>query len=213
MNENLELLTKRVLEEPGVYDSPIVHHEFKNGGHGRKLDMENIKPGTDLFDDLITASAARVRSHLRMPEVIIGIANGGNPWGLALAEELGVEGLESEKDKKDRAVLPYASRLAMRRIKPDEVKIVDDLGTTGSSCKPLIEQLETNGMKSRHPVGRISVFYIVQRQLILPELDEIEISHNSLITLDLPTFKDAKACANDSEGFCANGVELEPHKK
>lgn len=202
---------------PGVYDQtdpPPVHNEFKDGGHGVKVDMEFIPPGSVLFNDLIIASAEKIKStHEQIPQVIIGIANGGNPWALALADKLGVEGVETEKDENDHALMPYESRLAMRKIMPDEVLIADDQGTTGTSTLPVIEQVQLNKMRNRHPVKRISVFYIVQRQLALPKLDERKIPHDSLITLDIKTYKDARACETDPQGYCTRGIKLIPHKK
>lgn len=204
---------QRILDYPDVYDPEDVHHEFKDGGHGRKVDLESIDTNSGLYSELVIASGRKIVELCDgTPDVLIGIANGGNHWARDIAEEIGPDVLALETHKTKRgSTLEYGARLMLRNIRPDCVVIVDDLGTTGRSCVPVAKQLQHNGIRSMHRLNTLKAFFIATRNSRLRFLERRNIAFESLAQLHIPTYKNADACKEDSDGFCARGVQLIPH--
>lgn len=205
-----ENLAERILGLTEVYDPNGPHHEFKDGGHGHKVDMEQIPPESELFADLVDTSASQIRERYGgIPSLVIGIANGGNPWADAIGEALGPEAtvLHTEKNGHGQAVLNFAARCALRHARPDEIVLVDDLGTTGASVMPVYKQINF-GSRLRHRIPAQSVFYVATRKSYLTHLKRNMVPYDSAVDLDLPTFRDEEQCVNRDDGLCRNGIEL-----
>lgn len=205
-----EYLAEQILGSPDVYDPHGPHHEFKDGGHGYKVDMEQIPPDSGLFSDLVDTSVHKIRSRLGgIPEVIISIANGGHPWADAIGECFDGESkvIHSEKDGYDQADLNFTGRCALRHVKPQKLLIVDDLGTTGASVMPVYKRVNF-GSRLRYRIPSQSVFYIATRQRYLTHLKYNKVPYDMAVDLGVRTFRDEKQCLEDPDGLCQKGVEL-----
>ena len=188
-----ENLAERILELPEVYNPNGPHHECKDGGHGHKVDT----------------SVDKIHQRVGIPTLIISIANGGHPWADAIGEALGPETtvLRTEKNGHDQAVLNFAARCALRHARPDEIVLVDDLGTTGASVMPVYKQINF-GSRLRHRIPTQAVFYIATRKSYLTHLKRNMVPYDSAVDLNLPTFRDEEQCLSRDDGLCRNGVEL-----
>lgn len=205
-----EVLAERILQSAEVYNPHGPHHEFKDGGHGYKVDMEQIPPGSELFVDLVDTSANLIYERLgRIPSVIISVANGGHQWADAIGDKFGddVKVLHTEKNGHGQAVLGFLSRCALRHAEPEELLIVDDLGTTGASIMPVYKQVNF-GSKLRYRIPHQSVFYVATRKPYLTYLKRNMVPYDTAVNLDVPTFSNEGSCDSEPEGLCHKGVEL-----
>lgn len=204
MNHTIERLGQIILEYPGVYDPPNIHHEFKDGGHGRKLDLEAIESSNLIYHGLINCLTSSLKSNLsHQPQVLIGVANGGCRLADDISQNMSskVTSLQTKKDQKG-VFLPLKEHEYLDETKPSSVLIVDDVGTTGKTILPLFNELKIN-----KDIKHIGVFFAWQRQEKLKYLDEAEVAYSSLIKIFLPTFKDQAEC-NKEGGYCARNIPL-----
>lgn len=204
------ILAERILSVPEAYDPTGPHHEFKDHGHGYKADMEAIVPGSPLFNDLVDASAEKIsEGNPNIPDVIIGIANGGIPWARAIGEKLGpeVEVIDTEKDENKLALLSIVNRSRLRRMRPKRLLYIDDLGTTGASILPVYNQVNFR-TRLLEPIPDQSVFYVAARQEKMRRLSRLKIAYSIAVNLNLRTFMNQTACEQEADGLCRNGVEL-----
>jgi hypoxanthine phosphoribosyltransferase len=205
-----ESLAERIIESPGVYNPNGPHHEFKDRGHGFKVDMEQIPPGSELFDDLVDRSASMIHERFGgIPRLIISIANGGHPWADAIGESFGseTEVLHTEKDGYGQANLNFAARCALRHAKPQKLVIIDDLGTTGASIMPVYRSVNF-ASRLRHRIPEQSVFYVATRKPYLTYLKRNKVPYDAAVNLDIPTFSTEESCATEPAGLCRRGIEL-----
>jgi hypothetical protein len=205
-----EYLAEQILGSPDVYNPHGPHHEFKDGGHGHKVDMEQIPPDSELFGDLVDTSTSMIRERMgSIPGVIISIANGGHPWADAIGEAMGADTtvLHTKKNGHDQAVLGFEARCKLRHASAQELVIIDDLGTTGASCMPVYRQINF-GSRLRHRIPNQSVFYIATRQPYLTYLKRNMVPYGLAVNLDVVTFKDEDRCLQDPDGLCHKGIEL-----
>lgn len=203
-------LADRILAVPKVHEIHGPHHEFKDGGHGFKADIEEVLHDQPLFDELVDLSAQRILDvNPILPQVIIGIANGGNPWAVAIGKKLGgnIEVIETEKDENKLALLTPLSRLLLRKILPERVVYIDDLGTTGASILPAYDQVNFKSRLVKH-IPDQSVYYVTARQQRLHRLRRRKIPYVIGVDLDLRTFKNQSECETAEDGLCRNNVEL-----
>jgi hypoxanthine phosphoribosyltransferase len=207
---SVEELEQRITNHKPTYNSEGPHHEFKDGGHGYKVDMEQIPQGSVLFNDLIDIASEKItENNSRIPEVIISIANGGHPWAQSLGKMLGSDTtvIETTKNSDNVPLLSLEARKLLRVIQPYRLVYVDDLGTTGASILPAYNQVNFSS-RLQQPIRHQSVFYIATRQERLRRLRREKISYSSAVCLNLRTFRDKSECETDLEGLCGQNIPL-----
>jgi len=206
--ESPESLADRILAVPKVHDVHGPHHEFKDGGHGFKADIEAVLDDQLLTDELVEISVERIVSVSPViPQVIIAIANGGIPWAEAIGKKLGAKVMETEKDENEDALLAADSRSKLRKLLPESLLYVDDLGTTGASILPVYHQVNFKTRLPKH-IQHQSVYYVTARQQRLRRLRSRSIPYTIGVQLDLKTFTNQRECETAEDGLCKNGVEL-----
>jgi len=220
-------IEKEILEYPGVCDPGHLHHEFYDGRHGMRLDLGSIHTSSQLYGKLITGQANDLSNIYEngIPKVLISAAERGNQIVHDIADELqdGVIAMTAEKDNRGRALLAnFAGRALLRRLRPELILVIADVGTTGKSVRPLVEQLHRNSgldksskQKQQNNV-KVDAYFCWQRQARLKNLERSlrnyhKVSYNSYIVHPLKIFQNDQACKDDPEGFCANNVELIPY--
>lgn len=201
---------ERVLTDPvGVLDPEgVVHHEFVSGNHGRKLDFDKIETDTDFYIDWVSiyARAIRARYQGRLPDALVGIANGANRLSESVAHLVGrsVLGLTTVKLDAKTVRLDDA---ALEAIEGGGVRFaltIEDVGTTGSTTATAIDHLREVG------VSRIEAITTWQRNPSLPKLDALRVPYSSMIPEPLPMFAPGE-CMSHPLGLCAQGVPLVEH--
>lgn len=203
---------ERVLTDPvGVLDPEgVVHHEFVSGNHGRKLDFDKIETDTDFYIDWVSIYARTIRARYqdRMPDALVGIANGANRLSESVAHLLGksVLGLTTVKMDAKTVRLDDAALEAIEAGGVRFVLTIEDVGTTGSTTATAIDHLREVGVR------RIEAVTTWQRNPSLPKLDALRVPYSSMIPEPLPMFA-PEDCISDPQGFCAQGVPLVEHAK
>jgi len=191
-----------------VMDPEGTHHVFNSDMHGQKLDFDKILIGDPLYEEWMDISAQTIADRLpRLPEIIIGVANGTNRAAIDTARRFNGEvlGLESRKSKADpnKLFLPPLTRRVIGLLKPRLVVVTEDVGTTGRSSLQIAEQSMDAGAEDA------IVMSAWKRQPELRKLDEAGVEHFAIIDEPLPTY-DQDVCETIAEGFCARGWKLIP---
>lgn len=205
-------LREGILIDPvGVYDVPSVHHQFASLHHGRKLDMDKIKTGSDFFWQWIDTYAQWVNEMYaeKKPDVLLGMANGANRLSLAMAASVGAVGLETYKKDPKTVGLTDESRSALQKIALHNegtlfVLEIEDTGTTGQTTFSPVAELRELG------VTRIEAAHTWIRNPKLSMLEAHDIPYGAVIHEPLPTYTETE-CRTLPEGFCNQGVLLIPH--
>lgn len=212
LQHDVEYFRERILSDPtGVLDPEgEIHHEFVSGNHGRKLDFDKIKEGTDFYIDWVALYARAVLAtypHKR-PDALIGIANGANRISKSVAHLLGgrVLGLTTRKVDAKTVTLDEEAKESIAKHDVRFALTIEDVGTTGGTSSTVIPDLREAG------VIRIESINFWQRNPTLPRLEALRIPHTAVILDPLPMFK-PEECETKSEGYCAQGVPLVMHAK
>lgn len=195
---------KANLLEAGILDQEgVVHHEFRDGGHGRKAHMDRIEGGSELYTEMVELNASAIRD--RHPNigrlVVVGAADGAIDLGFSVARKLPQEttiGLRSEKVN-GIVRLTEAAKLVVASFKPELAVVVDDVGTTGKTVVPLAGDLQEAG------ADQVEAQYVLQRQETLHYLDEAGFAYYSLVKHVLPTLSRTECM---EFGDCSRGVPL-----
>ncbi len=204
MNSNIERLERMIMAEPGVYDPPNVHHEFAGGGHGRKLSLIEIDQNSPTYILMIETEAETIKNlYYPLPDVLVGMANSANRIASDTSKYLGITALETEKNELGNIVPTFLARLALKKIEPEFMLVIEDVGTTGSSVAKFI-----NNLQSKYDVPSIEVLFTWLRQPELPILKRKNIPYSTVINHPLKTYSSAKECYEDPLGYCANGIQL-----
>lgn len=200
----------RVSTDPtGVLDPEgVVHHEFVSGNHGRKLDFDKIRTDSDFYIEWVSVYARAVRSMYsdRLPDALVGIANGANRLSESVAHLLGgkVMGLTTEKVDAKTVRLDDQAREVVRSGDVQFALTIEDVGTTGGTTSTAVEDLRGEGVR------RIESVNFWQRNSTLPRLDVLRIPYGAVILDPLPMFS-PEDCPTVDGGYCKEGVELIPH--
>lgn len=212
LQADIDHFRDRILTDPvGVLDPEgVVHHEFVSGNHGRKLDFDKIETDSDFYIDWVSIYARAVRATYsrRLPDALVGIANGANRISKSVAHLLGIRvlGLTTEKVDAKTVTLDEEAREALASRDIRFVLTIEDVGTTGSTSSTVIPDLREVG------VARIDSINFWQRNASLPRLQGMRIPHTAVILDPLPMFS-PETCPTDPEGYCAKGVPLVSHAK
>lgn len=206
-------LRDRILTDPiEVLDPPTQHHQFASlVNHGRKLDMDRIPPGSDLYWQLAGTYSEWINETYsdRQPDILIGIANGANRLATTMSASVGAKGakgLETYKKDSKTVGLTDVARFAIQSAdtKPRFVLVVEDVGTTGGTTSTIIPELRELG------IPRIEVAHAWIRNTTLKVLDKALIPYGAVIHEPLPTFSQ-EDCRDLPNGFCNQGILLIPH--
>lgn len=205
MSKNIEKLEQLIMEDRYVYDPPNVHHELAGGGHGRKLALKEIDESSNLYRLMINTEVEFIDDNYNpLPDVVMGMANSANRIACDVAAEFdNVVALKTQKDELNRVIPTYAASVALKKLKPSFILIIEDVGTTGKTVAKFADILETE-----FKIPKLEVLFTWQRQAELPLLDKRNIPHSAVIKHPLRTYKDKADCMSDPDGFCAQGVEL-----
>ncbi len=212
LQADINRFEQRVLIDPvGVMDREgVVHHEFVSGNHGRKLDFDKIVEGTDFYIDWVSIYARSVLAKYepRLPDALIGIANGANRLSKSVAHLLGgqVLGLTTEKVDAKTVRLDEEARETIKNHDVHFALTIEDVGTTGGTSSTVVPDLRQAG------VGRIESVNFWQRNSTLPRLEALRIPYDAVIVDQLPMFS-PEDCVSDPEGYCAQGIPLIEHAK
>lgn len=211
LTSDVDRFHERVMTDPIQVVDPegVRHHEFVSGNHGRKLDYDKIKTGTDLYIDWVALYARTILELYphRKPDALVGIANGANRLSLNIAHLLGggVLGLTTEKVDAKTVKLDDNAREAVASGAVKYAVTVEDVGTTGGTTLTALMDLREVG------VLRVESTNGHQRNASLPRLDDARVPYEAMILdTSLPTFTPEKC---EAEGYCAQGVLLIPHAR
>lgn len=177
-----ELLAREIIDRPGT------HHEFKSGKHGRKLDFDLIKTGSLLYREWVGVTVDHIKIRFdKLPEIILGVANGTNRLSESVATGLGknIIGLTTmkEEDAAGKPIyLPKHAREVIGNREPEHVLILEDVGTTGGSAAQAAAAAISAG------ADHVSVLNTWQRQEQLPALDGLAVPYTAVIDEALATF-------------------------
>lgn len=207
LEQDVQEFKERILNDPvGVLDPEgVVHHEFVKGEHGRKLDFDKIETDSDFYIDWVSVFARTIRARYedRLPDAVVGIANGANRLSRSVGHLLGKSVLTLTTVKLEDETVRLDQE-ALEAIASGNIKFaleVEDVGTTGSTMATVADHLREVG------VNRVEAITTWQRSLWLPKLDVRSVLYGSMIVEPLPNFS-PEACRTSPDGFCAQGVRL-----
>lgn len=195
---------KQAILNSGILDKEGTHHVFSQGLHGRKIDFDLIPDDSDLFKQWVDVTANFIReSYETLPEAIIGVANGTNRLALAVADKLGVAGLDTVKPEgsRNQPVLTEESKNRLKDLNPGFLVILEDVGTRGTNSSSVAKSVRELGFDN------FEVINTWQRSETLPLLDEINAPYKSVIKEVLISYK-PEECE-----YCAKGWKLLGHGK
>lgn len=209
LQADIDRFRDRVFTDPlEVLDPEGMHHEFVSGNHGRKLDFDKIIEGSDFYIEWVSIYARAVRSMYadRLPDALVGIANGANRLATSIAPLLGsgVLGLTTEKLDAKTVRLDEEARLAIKNIDIRFAVTIEDVGTTGSTTATAINDLRSAG------VSRIESVNGWQRNDTLPRLDELKVPYHAVILNPLPMYSPLEC---EKSGYHAQGWKFIEHAK
>ena len=208
LQQKVEMLRERILTDPvGVLDPESQHHQFASlVNHGRKLDMDKIETGTELFWQWVDTYSQWMKEVYRgrRPDALVGIANGANRLATTMAATVGAIGLETYKKDSKTVGLTPAARAAIQYSGIRFVVLTEDVGTTGGTTSSVVPELREIG------VERIEAAHTWIRNPMLKTLESERIPYGAAIHEPLPTFSE-EDCRTLPEGFCNQGVLLIPH--
>ena len=200
MMERIQNFKERAVTA-GLMDPDGVHHEFKSGMHGQKLDFDVIfKQNEALAAELnqLVADYIELRYGMK-PDMVVGVADGTNGPAQEVAAHLSVPGFESRKLADKKTLLLRDQTVDMiEQEHPSFAVVYEDVGTTGSSSVQIAKQLLAAG------VEKVVVLNIWKRTARLQKLEEAGIEYAAMINEPLPTYS-AEQCAES--GFCSNPNE------
>ncbi|MDB5168862.1 MAG: hypothetical protein JWO41_218 [Candidatus Saccharibacteria bacterium] len=194
-----------------VIDLEGIHSEFVSGMHGQKVDFDKLGDQDELYGDWVDVNADYIEEQFpRLPEYILGVANGTNRVVHSVARRMNgrVVALESRKDKDNDKVLylPPNVEKIITLTRPALVAVVEDVGTTGSNSVQVAVAAKEAG------AGEVIVVTTWKRRPQLERLEEAGIEYMAIIDHPLPTFT-PEDCETQPDGFCARDWEFKPRKK
>lgn len=208
----IEAFRDRIIEGGYVLDAEGMHSEFVSGMHGQKLDFDNVDERTDpLYHEWIDVQQEFiVDSFPRLPEVILGVANGTNRVAYSLGERFRGDAIPFASRKQEKSSkeihLPELAKTALHLIRPSLVVVVEDVGTTGSNSVQVARQALENGAQ------KAVVVTTWKRRPALERLEEAGVEYLAIIDEPLPTFS-PEDCVSNPDGFCARDWQFKPRSK
>ena len=200
---NVEIFRSHILEA-GVLDPEGVHHGLVSDMHGQKLDFDLIPTNSPLYSEWVSVAVAYISSGFsKLPEIIVGVANGTNRLALDVARQFDgqVFGAVSEKDRQNSKILRLGlvTGKLISAMRPEFVVVLEDVGTTGSNSVQVAQLCLEAGARS------IEVVNTWQRRPQLERLIESGIPYQSIINEVLETYT-PQDCQD--HGFCADNWQF-----
>ncbi len=191
------------LEQGGIIgdESQRIHQEFKKGQHGIKVDFGHaaIAEGTALFSEWVDVTHDYIEGEYRqLPDGLVRVDSGTNALVGAVIKKFGTHVLDIATEKKPDIGLTHAARKIITHERPNFLLVLDDVGTTGSTTRSVVDQIERLG------VPRVEVLYALQRTVSLPYLARVAVQ--SMIRRPMPTYE-PEQCR-----YCHEGYELIEYK-
>lgn len=202
MNKTEEL--KDQILTSGILDKEGVHHVFSQGLHGRKIDFDLIPDDSELFQLWVEVTAEFIRNNYsKLPQAVVGVANGTNRLAMEVADKLGVKALITVKPEgvRNQPVLTEEAKKLLSEIKPESLVILEDVGTRGTNSASVSKSLKEEGFDN------FEVINTWQRSESLPLLDEINVPYKAVIKEVLISYKPEEC------DYCKKGWELLGHGK
>lgn len=193
---------KQAILESGILDKEGVHHVFSQGLHGRKIDFDLIPDDSDLFKQWVDLTVDFIRNNYSAPpEAVIGVANGTNRLAFAVADKLGVRGLDTVKPEgsRNQPILTEESKNTLKKLNPKSIIILEDVGTRGTNSSSVARSVRELGFDN------FEVINTWQRSETLSLLDELNVPYKAVIKEVLPNYK-PEECE-----YCQKGWELLGH--
>ncbi len=208
----LETFQERLfLSETGVFDPEGVHHEFCQGLHGPKVDLDNVEEGTDLYAEWVERKAEFITGkyprELLARTALVGVANGTNRIARDVAETIsGAAAVETVKNGDGLPVLNEEAVEQLQSTDPLIALVLEDVFTRGTNSSSVVASV----MKHRpQRLQRVEAIATVQRGI--PE---------RLVVLGVPYFALIKKLMKDympdecrRRAYCAYGWELIPYAR
>jgi orotate phosphoribosyltransferase len=196
----------RKLVNSDVFDPEGVHHEFNQGLHGLKVDLDKVEVGTELFDEWTELTAEFIEdSYDQLPDVLVGVASGTNRLVQPVSRLLANKplALETIKNERSAPVLSKISQIAIRQALPSFVLVLEDVANVGTNTLSVVRSIQEAGAE------RIEVLNTLQRSSELELLRANGVSYRSILTHVLPNYT-AEEC--QEFGYCVQGWQLIPYK-
>lgn len=205
--EEKTLEFKQKIIDSGIVDGQGVHHVFSQGLHGQKIDFDLIEDKSELYGEWVDLTTEFItQNYDKLPDIVVGVANGTNRLALSVAEILGdeVTGLVTVKPggSRNQPVLTDESVKKIQDLKPKSALILEDVGTRGTNSASVYRSLQQTG------VGSIEVLNTWQRSENLALLDDEGAKYKAVIK-DVLTNYPPEECKKS--GFCARGWQLLGH--
>jgi len=193
-----------------VLDPKGVHHEFAQGGHGQKLDFDQIPTNSELFYLWIRTLAEAIfthyptETHPREDLVLVSVAKGTNQVVPVLAENVDVKTrfALTKKISSTAVALTFQGKRIIRSRPDTFALVIEDVGTTGNTTATAVESARSAG------ASRVEALVTWQRKAEMSRLIGIDAVHHAVIDTVLPTFSPEECRTNEEEGFCARGWKL-----
>ncbi len=189
-----------------VIDPEGTHHEFNQGLHGQKIDLDKILDGSDLFEEWIELVAKAIEEYYseQLPDVLVGVASGTNRIVAAVSERLAHHPLAIETVKIERLpILSQVSSALIHELEPSFVLVVEDVATEGTNALSVVRSIR------KVTQARTEILNTVERSQELRLLREAGVSYRSILSHILPTYT-AEEC--QQSGPCAQNWRLIPYK-
>ncbi len=169
---NYERIKEQILHIPGVLaDSDT--NSLNDRNNMPYINLEAVRLDPTLYDTLLHAQASALRDlYPRLPEVIVGVNQGGAVMARDVANVLDrdIVVVETEYDDRGGIQLSYLARLAIRSVNPEFVLVMDDVSERGGAIAATTKRLTANVARCRASIKKIEAFVTWQKKRRLPKL-------------------------------------------
>jgi orotate phosphoribosyltransferase len=173
---SIEVL-RREIEQSEAVDPVGVHHEFTQGMHGRKIDLEKFMEDPSCMRLVVVETHIFIEENYNpLPKVLVSVANGTNQLVQEVARSLGchVDFVLTEKTENGVA-LTLEGAEQIREEQPDFALVIEDTATTGGTSGAVAAELDAQGVR------RVEVLNVVQRISKLVHLIGAGVVYKSMI--------------------------------
>lgn len=192
---------KQAMIAKGAIDPVGVHHEFKRGQHGRKIDFEVAENTPALFELWSKEVAEYIAANYNpLPNLLVSVANGTNGLVESVAWQLDVGYALTEKVD-GKAMLSDSLCEVIQESLPEFALVLEDIGTTGFSSGSVAQQLRNLG------INRVEVLNSWQRTPELIYLIASKIAYHSLIV----DYESVATYEPDNCQHCQDNWVLKPY--
>lgn len=213
MATNVEVFEQHLLQAP-VYDPVTFHHQFVNGHHGRKLDLDNIPDESVFFQEWVDVNVTAVKDLTLASRdsgklALVSVAKGTDRLVGPVAEALGdwAFPILTVRTAIDSVGLNETAIQKIEEEDPSELIVLEDVGTTGGMASTAVLALWGVSRVNKEDVTVLNTYVRVER---LPRLLAINAKHKAIIHHPLPTYTPDEC---RKIGFCSQNSRLIPYKR